>query len=83
MAQIIDFTAEVERRFYEWAAQYVDPKNGGDLSRIDIYAIILFLMKNNVFTAEEIRYELDKRKIPLHERHFESAMIRFEMEKQK
>ena len=76
MAKIIDFTAETVKRFTAWAEEYVRiPEEciGQDGCLLFTDEVIAFLIKNGVFTEEDMRAELDKKKIPLNEYYFENA----------
>lgn len=72
MAVIIDFKQENERRFMNWASEYLNIPEDMPCQP-DLF--IAFLIANNVFTIEEIRAELRQNKIVLHERVFESALM--------
>lgn len=72
MAKIIDFKKENERRFWEWAAEWLEiPKD----EPIGIDFVIAFLVAYKVFTLEEIKAELKGRKIVLPEIIFDSAVM--------
>ena len=72
MAKILDFKQWNERRFWEWASEWlVIPEN----EPIGIDFAIAFLVANKVFTIEEIRAELRNRKIVIQEWIFESAVM--------
>ena len=76
MAKIIDFTAEIVRRFTAWAKEYViipDDGIGQDGCLLFTDEVIAFLIENGVFTEEDMRAELNKKKIPLNEYYFEKA----------
>lgn len=72
MAKIIDFTQWNERQFMNWAREWLiipeDRQYKPDIC-------IAFLIANEIFTMEEIRAELRKRKIVLPEIVFESALM--------
>ena len=72
MAKIINFKQENEKRFFQWASEWIDfPKN----KAFGIDFVIAFLVANGVFTLEEIKAELKSRKIVLPEIIFESAVM--------
>lgn len=76
MARIIDFQKETIKRFTEWAKGYVKfPEDylTEDGCLIYVQVIIEFLVENRVFSVEEMRKELDERKISLHEQYFMTA----------
>ena len=72
MAKIIDFKQAQERKFFEWAHEWLTIPEGVPFEP-DL--IIAFLIANDVFTIEEIRAELRERKIVLPELVFESALM--------
>ena len=67
---VIDLQEKMKKRFYRWAAKYV---KAPDIKLFPISEILAFLVERRVFTIEEIRSELDKHKIILHEDYFELA----------
>ena len=83
MAKIIDYRAITKERFNKWAQEYLvlPPHffvNG--VIRYE-YVIIAYLIEEGVFTMDELRKDLRKNKIYLHERIFQQAIV--EMQKQK
>ena len=72
MAKIINFKQENERKFFEWAHEFLNIPE--DL-QLEPDFIIAFMIANNVFTIEEIRAELREKKIVLPEIVFESALM--------
>ena len=70
MAKIIDFEERMKEKFESWAREYVSVREGHTFI---IEVIIAFLVERMVFTFEDLREELDKSKISLHERYFERA----------
>lgn len=76
-AKIIDFHAEMLKRFYAWANEYILFGGEGGIERnIDPSVIIAYLIQQTVFTEQEMRNELDSRKISLHENYFKAARVR-------
>lgn len=72
MAKILYFKQENERRFIEWAHEWLTiPED----IKLEPDFIIAFLIANEVFTIEEIRAELSGRKIVLPEFVFKSALM--------
>lgn len=67
---VIDLQEKMKNRFYGWAAQYV---KAPDIKLFPISEILAFMVKRRIFTFEEIRTELDERKIILHEDYFDLA----------
>ncbi len=70
MAKIIDFRKSQEERCMAWIREYVIIEDGAP---IEIEYLLAFLVGNKVFTFDEIRAELKKRKIVIPERTFEIA----------
>ena len=75
---IIDMPGIMRRRFYEWAGEYLHTTGGKELKDISPHVILSYLAENGVFTLEEARAELDKRKIIVSEGMFELARYDFE-----
>ena len=75
MAEIIDFAAEMRKRFFAWASEYLEIPTDIKYTYADI---ISFLVENKVFTLEEIRKELMRRKIILPEKVFTFVTKYFE-----
>ncbi len=78
---IIDMPGIMRRRFYEWAAEYLSATDGKDLKEISPHVILCYLAECGVFTLEESRAELDKRKIIVSESIFALARQDFERRK--
>ena len=79
---IIDMPGIMRRRFYEWAGEYLSVTERKDLADISPHVILCYLAECDVFTLEESRAELDKRKIIVSEGIFELARYDFERRKQ-
>ena len=79
---IIDMPGIMRRRFYEWAVEYLSTVPGVELTAISPYVILCYLAEENVFTFDEARAELDKRKIIVSEETFALAKKDFERRKQ-
>ena len=77
MAKIIDYAAAMKKRFFAWASEYLQIPADFYYTEFDI---ITFLVEEKVFTVEEIRKELNDRKIVLSERVFEAVNKYFEGE---
>ena len=75
---IIDMPGIMRRRFYKWAGEYLSATEGKDLADISPHVILCYLAECGVFTLEESRAELDKRKIIVSEGIFELARYDFE-----
>ena len=73
MAEIIDFSAATRNRFYNWVSQYVRTKDGGDIQAYPIEVLLAHLVIEKVFTFVDLRAELDKHKISLHQKFFDKA----------
>lgn len=73
MKKVIDFKAEMERRFYDWAAEYVGTQDGSDIRQFQVGTLLNFLVKENVFTVNELRNELRECHISIDEKYFEVA----------
>lgn len=69
---IIDVERIMRQRFYAWVSEYVDSENG-TIEQYPPWVLICYLVENLVFTLEEIRAELDSRKIICHEGVFDIA----------
>lgn len=80
---IIDMPGIMRCRFYEWAGEYLSATEGKDLRDISQYVILCYLAECGVFTLEESRAELDKRKIIISESIFELARQDFERRKRR
>jgi len=78
MAKIIDFAAEMRKRFFAWASEYLKIPTNIKYTCADI---ITFLVEKKVFTLDEIRKELCGRKIVLHESVFNAVTEYFERRK--
>lgn len=72
MAIIIDFAQENRRKFREWVLQYLDLPADME-TQIDVF--IAFLVENNVFSLAEIRAEMKKEKIVIHEQYYDRAAM--------
>lgn len=68
---VIDLQEKMKTRFYRWAAEYI---KATDITQYHPSQLLVFLVEEKVFTFEEIRTELDKRKIIFHEDYFELAI---------
>lgn len=75
MATILDFEELQEERFEEWAREYLIIPDG---SKFPVDVLMSFLVGNKVFTFEEIRSEMQKRKIVIHERIYKLAAAHVE-----
>lgn len=73
MAEIIDFSNATRNRFYNWVSQYVRTKDGGDIQAYLIEVLLAHLVIEKVFTFVDLRAELDKHKISLHQNFFDRA----------
>ena len=71
MALTGQFEKMQEKKFLKWVSQYI--QIDGCQSTIGLCDYIAFLVVKKVFTMEEIRAELLKEGISLHEEHFEKA----------
>ena len=60
-----------EKKFIQWVSQYI--QINGSISPFHLCDYIAFLVVKKVFTFEEIRAELLKEGISLHEEHFKKA----------
>ena len=79
---IIDMPGIMRKRFYAWAGEYIHTVPGVELTSISPYVILCYLAEKNVFTFDEARAELDKRKIIVSEETFALAKKDFERRKQ-
>ncbi len=70
---VIDIEGKMRERFYAWAGEYIETVDGGDLRENTPEYIFMFLVCNQVFSLDELRRELDERKIIVHENHFKTA----------
>ena len=73
MAEIIDFSNATRDRFYNWVSQYVRTKDGSDIRMLPVEVLIVHLVAEKVFTLADLRAELDKHKISLHQKFFDKA----------
>ena len=85
MAKIIDYRAIIKDRFKKWALEYLELpptffENG--VIRFE-YVIIAYLIEKGVFTMDELRQDLRKNKIYLHERIFQQAIVEIEKQNKK
>lgn len=64
MAKIIEFSSEVNKRFYKWVSQYVS-SDGKEITDFAIETLLYFLIENDVFTVDDLFNELKKCHIPL------------------
>ena len=69
---VIDFKQENERRFWEWAAEWLEIPQG---ETFEISFVIAFLVTNGGFTIDEIRAELKNRKIILPEQTYDAVLL--------
>ncbi|MBQ8245773.1 MAG: hypothetical protein IJZ42_01430 [Lachnospiraceae bacterium] len=67
---VIELPKIMRNRFYSWAAEYI---TANDITIFPPSEFLAFLVENKVFTFDEIRTELDKRKIIFHEDYFDLA----------
>lgn len=71
MALTEQFEKVQEKKVIKWVSQYI--QINGSISPLHLCDFIAFLVVKKVFTMEEIREELRKERISLHEEHFEKA----------